>query len=263
MHTTSRIIHVIAGSLGILTGFVALYVAKGGSLHRQSGRVFVYAMITMALFGAFIAGVWRVGTFGNVPIGIFTAYLVVTSLISVRPPDDPRARRLDMTLMLVVLAVALSLVTAGFVAAASPTKRLSTFPPAPLFIFGAIALVAFAGDVRLIRSGGTVALRGTVRLGRHLWRMSLALVIASFSFFIGQARVIPKPIRIYPLLMVPPLIALATLFYWLWRVRLRQKVRGLQLKPVSAAPVLPRTVGGVGGVGGVGVRVQGNQTIAG
>lgn len=88
--------------------------------------------------------------------------------------------------------------------------------------------------------------------------LSLALVIASFSFFIGQARVIPKPIRIYPLLMVPPLIALAALFYWLWRVRIRQKMRGLQLKPVSAAPVLPRTVGG-----GVGVRVQGNQTIAG
>jgi uncharacterized membrane protein len=257
MHTTSRIIHIVAGSLGILSGFFALYVAKGGSLHRQSGRVFVYAMITMALFGAFIAGVWRIGTFGNVPIGIFTAYLVLTSLISVRPPDASRVRGVDLTLMVVVLAVALSLITAGFVAATSPTGRLSSFPPAPLFIFGALALIACTGDVKLLRAGGTLALRGATRLGRHLWRMSLALVIAAFSFFIGQARVIPKPMRIYPLLMVPPLIALATLLYWLWRVRFRQKMRGLQLKPVSAAPVLPRTVGGVG------VRVQGNQTIAG
>ena len=258
MHTALRILHVVAGSLGILSGFLALYAAKGGTLHRQSGRVFVYAMITMALFGAFIAGVWRIGTFGNVPIGIFTAYLVITSLISVRPPDPTRARGLDMTLVVTVLAVALSLVTAGVVASASPTGRLSSFPPAPLFIFGALALIAFAGDVKLIRSGGTIALRGAGRVGRHLWRMSLALVIASFSFFIGQARVIPKPIRIYPLLMVPPLIAVAALFYWLWRVRIRLKMRGLQLKPVSAAPVLPRTVGG-----GVGVRVQRNQTIAG
>lgn len=232
-------VHVIAGSLGLLSGFFALAVVKGGRLHRHGGRVFVYSMTVMALVGAVIAGVWRVATFGNVPIGIFTAYLVATSLSSVRPPDENRARQLDMALMLLVLGLALSLVTSGFVAAASPTKRLSTFPPAPFFIFGALALIAWAGDVKLIRSGGTAALRGSNRLGRHLWRMSLALVIASFSFFIGQAKVIPKPIRVYPLLVVPPLIAVVMLFYWLWRVRIRQKMRGLQLKPMSAAPSCP------------------------
>jgi hypothetical protein len=31
-----------------------------------------------------------------------------------------------------------------------------------------------------------------------LWRMSFALLIAAFSFFLGQAKVIPKPIRIIP-----------------------------------------------------------------
>jgi uncharacterized membrane protein len=257
MRNTLLVVHIVAGSLGLLSGFLAIAVAKGGQLHRRSGKLFVYAMLTMALVGAFIAGLWRVATFGNVPIGIFTAYLVITSLSSVRPFDERRARRVDMTLMILVLAIALSLVTSGFVAAASPTKRLSSFPPAPFFIFGALALTAWVGDVKLIRSGGTVALRGASRLGRHLWRMSLALVIASFSFFIGQAKVIPKPMRIYPVLMVPPLIAVAALFYWLWRVRIKQKMRGLQVKPTSAAPVLPRAVGAVG------VRVQGNQTIAG
>jgi hypothetical protein len=215
-------------------------------------------MISMALMGAVIAAVWGAGRFGNVPIGIFTAYLVVTSLTCVRPPDEARARRWDMTLMLLVLGIALALGTAGFVAAASPTKRLSSFPPAPFFVFAALASIAWLGDVRLIRAGGTTALRGASRLGRHLWRMSLALVIASFSFFIGQAKVIPKPVRIYPLLMIPPLIAVAMLFYWLWRVRIRQKMRGLELKPIPSVPVLRRTAT----VGLVGVRVQGNPSVA-
>ena len=265
MRNASLVVHIVAGSLGLLSGFLAIAVGKGGQLHRRSGTVFVYAMLTMALVGAFIAGVWRVATFGNVPIGIFTAYLVATSLSSVRPFGERRARQLDMALMLVVLAIALSLVTAGFVAAASPTKRLSSFPPAPFFIFGALALTALAGDVKLIRAGGTVALRGASRLSRHLWRMSLALVIASFSFFIGQARVIPKPIRIYPLLMVPPLIAVAMLFYWLWRVRIKQKLRGLQVKLVSAEPVqaLGSDSNAIRRSQSVGVRVQGNQSIAG
>ena len=255
MHRALLVAHIVAGSLGLLSGFLAISTAKGGQLHRRSGRVFVYAMITMALVGASIAAIWGAGRFGNVPIGVFTAYLVATSLLSVRPPDEDRARRWDLGLMLLVLAVTLALGTAGFVAAASPTKRLSSFPPAPFFVFAVLASIAWIGDVRTIRNGGTIALKGATRLGRHLWRMSLALVIASFSFFIGQAKVIPKPIRIYPILFIPPLIAVAMLFYWLWRVRIRQKMRGLQLKPIPAVPVLRRTAG-------VGVGVHGSRPIA-
>ena len=48
--------------------------------------------------------------------------------------------------------------------------------------------------------------------------MGTALLIAAFSFFLGQAKVIPKPIRIYPVLIVPPLIVLVVMLYWLWRV---------------------------------------------
>ena len=53
------------------------------------------------------------------------------------------------------------------------------------------------------------------------------LAIAAFSFFLGQAKVFPKPMRIYPLLAIPPLVVLVTLFYWLWRIRVRRKLRGL------------------------------------
>jgi len=77
--------------------------------------------------------------------------------------------------------------------------------------------------------------RGASRIARHLWRMSTALLIAAFSFFLGQAKVIPKPIRIYPLLMVPPLIVLAVMLYWLWRVRARRALRGLVIVQVREA----------------------------
>ena len=67
----------------------------------------------------------------------------------------------------------------------------------------------------------------TFRLARHLWRMSTALLIAAFSFFIGQAHVIPKPIRIIPLLLIPPLVVLVTMLYWLWRVQFKKSLRGI------------------------------------
>jgi threonine/homoserine/homoserine lactone efflux protein len=57
--------------------------------------------------------------------------------------------------------------------------------------------------------------------------MSFAFFIAALSFFIGQAKVIPKPVRIAPLLATPVLLVIVTMFYWLWRVRIRQSLRGL------------------------------------
>ena len=64
--------------------------------------------------------------------------------------------------------------------------------------------------------------------------MSFALLIAALSFFIGQAKVIPKPIRIMPLLALPLVAVIVTMLYWLWRVRIRQSLRGITLTRVSA-----------------------------
>lgn len=63
--------------------------------------------------------------------------------------------------------------------------------------------------------------------------MCFALAIAALSFFVGQAKVIPEPIRIMPLLALPVLAVLATMFYWLWRVRIRRNFRGVARAGIS------------------------------
>jgi hypothetical protein len=100
-------------------------------------------------------------------------------------------------------------------------------------MFGVVSLLGSLGDLRVLHAG---AQRGAARIARHLWRMSFALFIAALSFFLGQAKVIPKPIRIYPLLMLPVLAVLLTMFYWLWRVRIRGSLRGLVAAGARRAP---------------------------
>src|SRR5262249_21361185 len=142
-------------------------------------------------------------------------------------PLSAASRWLDIGLMTGVFAVTLTLTGFGFAVLASPTGKLYGMPAFPFLIFGAIGMMATVGDFRMIRAGGVRVIRGAPRLARHLWRMSTALLIAAFSFFLGQAKVIPKPIRIIPLLLVPPLVVLAALLYWLWRVRIRRNLRGV------------------------------------
>jgi hypothetical protein len=215
--------HIAAGSIGLITGFTALYASKGSSLHRRSGMAFFYAMLAMCLFGTIIAAVRGVAPAVNIPAGVMTAYLVLTGTLTVkRPAAWPRW--LDAVLTLAALGIAMSDVTFAFEALTSESGRSHGFPAFPFILFGTVGLLGVAGDLRVMKNG---PLTGAPRLARHLWRMCMALWIAAMSFFIGQAKVFPKPIRIYPLLAVPVLLVLVTMIYWLWRVRVRRSMRGL------------------------------------
>ena len=48
--------------------------------------------------------------------------------------------------------------------------------------------------------------------------MTFALWIATASFFLGQAKVLPEPMQKLWLLSLPVLVVLAMLVYWLMRV---------------------------------------------
>ena len=78
-------VHILAGSLALAFGFVALYAAKGARVHRKSGMLFVYAMLPMCAFGIVIAVVRGVAPAVNIPAALLTAYLVITALTTVRP----------------------------------------------------------------------------------------------------------------------------------------------------------------------------------
>lgn len=220
------VLHIIAGTIAILAGFVALYAAKGARLHRRSGMLFVLAMLLLGLTGAGIAA-WE-GSVGSVLGGVFAIYLVITALTTVRPIGA--SRWLDAGLLVIVLVGTATSLTIGLQTLASPTGTMYGLPPFPYFMFGAVGLLSIIGDVRVIRFG---ARQGKPRLARHLWRMCWALWIATSSFFLGQAKVIPKPIRITPLLVLPVLAVLVTMLYWLWRVR----VRPLSIPRLASVPV--------------------------
>jgi hypothetical protein len=216
--------HILAGGLGIVAGFVALYAAKGARLHRTSGMFFVYAMLVLSGSGALMATTWRPNT-GNVMAGVLTFYLVLTAVLTVRRS----APWLDVGAMIVGLMGALSGIALGFDAIARGGIRQGI--PAPVFfIFGVIGLLAIAGDLRMIRSRG---LRAGPRLVRHLWRMCLGLVIAAASFFLGPPGRVPDLIRIPALLPVPVVVPLVAMFYWLWRVRIKRTDRGIVVTGVQ------------------------------
>jgi hypothetical protein len=227
--------HIAAGGVALAAGALALAVRKGAPAHRRGGLAFVATMLVMGLTGAAIAAAHA--SPASVVAGLLTAYLVTTALLTVRAAG-PGSRRAAGALMLAGLGIGLVSVAWGIDGMARHGAVRDGVPTAIYFVFGGVALLGGAGDLRLLRAGG---IAGARRLARHLWRMCFAFWIATASFFMGQAAVIPAPLRIMPLLATLAFLPLAAMLYWLWRVRLRGSLRGVLVAappPATSAPEL-------------------------
>jgi len=221
-------IHYVAGLLALLAGFVALFAPKGGYLHRRSGRVFVGAMVVMLGLAAVMA-LFVVNKHANGVGALLVIYLVVTSLLTVtRRVEEVRGLTAGLAAAGFALGVwALALAVEGARAAHGDS-------PQGGLLAAAIGIGGSLGDLRMLRKG---AIAGAQRLTRHLWRMALALFVATGSFFLGQAKVLPLPLQNFALLSIPVLVVLVMLVYWLVRVRwLRRRPALLPMRTSAAAP---------------------------
>jgi len=214
MERGTLLFHIGAGSLGLLSGAVALYAAKGERLHRGSGRLFVLAMLGMSISGAAIATLLALEI--SVIAGLLTAYLVVTGLTTVRSPGRA-APWPQLAFVLVGSTVGLASIAMGLEALAFGDGTRDGYPAGLFLVFGVVALLAAGGDLKAMRANGV---SGVHRLRRHLWRMCVALYMATSSFFLGQADELPEAFRIPAVLAIVAFLPLAIMAYWLWRLRL-------------------------------------------
>ena len=55
MRSPLLFLHILAGTVGMLSGFVAVFLRKGSRRHRLAGDVFVVSMLTMSSIGTTLA----------------------------------------------------------------------------------------------------------------------------------------------------------------------------------------------------------------
>ena len=221
------LLHVVAGAVALVSGFVAVAVAKGDRWHHVTGKTFVFSMIVMGLLGSVISVYEGKSIVG----GTFAAYLVFTGFTTVRPWGGAHRQRWAVALTGLAFALAAAQLAFGVVALDRPGHMLNGVPAGMILFLGTVSLLAAVGDLRVVVKG---ELRGSRRLARHLWRMCFGLFIASGSFFLGQMKFLPESLRVLPVLGLLAVAPLLFLLYWMWRVRLRQRMQGLALRGGAA-----------------------------
>jgi len=235
-------VHICAGSLGLLSGTAAMLIRKGSRRHVLAGRVFVAAMLTMAVGATYLAIVRHQPS--NISGGILTFYLIGTAWLTARRRDGETSR-FDWVVLLIPLTLGILTWMNGLRIVRSGASSQDGVPVGMSFFMGSVMLLAAAGDVRMLVRGGV---SGTQRIARHLWRMCFGLFIAAGSFFMGPSN---RPLRLlstvglgqhlspalfntglYLFLSMLPLILL---IFWLVRIRFANAYgrRPIQVAPAS------------------------------
>jgi uncharacterized membrane protein len=205
------VLHIGGGATGIVSGFIAILARKGGRTHRAAGTVFFVAMLIMTGIATIVAPMLDAEQWVNTTMAVFTFYLTATAWATVRrgAGEIGRFERAAAVVPIGVAAVGLGLAWVG-------VRTGTAGAYGPVYPFSVIAALAAVCDVRMIRRGG---ISGASRIARHLWRMSLALFVATGSFFLGQQKFLPEEVRGTILPALPVLAIPALLIFWLLRTR--------------------------------------------
>jgi hypothetical protein len=211
------VVHVGGGTVGLVSGTVAALAQKGERLHRAAGTAFFVSMLVMAIFAAWLA-IAIPGQMQNLLGAILTFYLVATGWLTVRQKQRTVGRG-EKFVLAASLGLCVGLGGLSIAGAAGAVPGVQGQLLFATYLVTAIAAVAAIGDARLVLQGG---IDGSARVARHLWRMLTALFLSFGSGFgNGLARLLPGPYHgPPPLFLMPMLLPLGLLIFWMIRVRL-------------------------------------------
>src|SRR5580692_832457 len=112
------ILHILAGTIGLLSGTFAIVVRKGSRLHRASGNIFTVAMITLAS-SALCLAIMK-SQHGNIIGSIITFYMITTAWLAGRRRV---LGKLDLAALLVGIGGAAAIISLGVWTVHHPDKN--------------------------------------------------------------------------------------------------------------------------------------------
>ena len=137
------IVHICAGTLGLLSGTAAMSFRKGSPRHVLAGKIFVASMLTMAVLAVYLAIVRHQPN--NIGGGILTFYLIGTGWLTAKRRDGVTSR-FDWVVLLIPLALGTLTWMNGLKVVRSGASSQDGVPVGMTFFMGSVMLVAGAGD---------------------------------------------------------------------------------------------------------------------
>ena len=224
------VIHIAAGTVALITAFVALVTAKGGTIHVRAGRVYAIGMtiifltaVPLALLGANVF---------LLLIAFFSFYLVFAGWRFARNRSR-RPQPVDWIAVAIMGITGLGMWAYAAVLALSGTGNWIT-----LLVFGTISVSLSVADGLFFKQGRSTGRRPAahLRIQRHLTNMMSGTIATITAVMVVNVSLGPVWLPwLLPTFVITPLIV------W-WNVRMALQARRRPAPAGRTADIpLPRT----------------------
>lgn len=197
-------IHAFFGGIGLISGIAGIVVKKGSRLHKRSGRIFTYSMITSSVVSLVIARMPNHENLFLFLIGVFTIYLVLAGNRALTLKDKTKSSA-DLTdksisgAMLVASVLMLMIGIFQFIRHTGGNEILFVF-------FGGFGLYMTLKDFHTFR---IFKEKKNAWLKSHLGRMIAALIASITAFMVAGLH-----IQTLIAWMLPSIIGTFYIAYW-------------------------------------------------
>jgi len=200
------ILHIFAGSFGLIAGTIVVCTKKGNDFHKFVGNIFFYSML-FAGASALILSILKTNNFLFI-VGVFTIYMVLTgkSFLFYLKNKLNKIRTLDK-----VIFATMSLTVLTFIALGVKLALVRNSFAIVYFVFAFISWQFLKTDYSFSKSN--IQKRKDI-LALHLQRMMGAYIASTTAFLVVNVKYIPFEIPGFIWWLLPTAILTPLIFKW-------------------------------------------------
>ena len=202
------ILHIVAGSISLLSGTLIMILKKGDATHRKVGILFYYGMVVNGLAALALSIIHPNVMLFN--IGIFSLYLVLSGkrVLNFRSATQPiKAGVYDY-------GIAAGMAIFGVISVGQGVYHLLTgnMGGIVILVFGTIGLLLLRQDIRFYTSATR---NPTDWLKIHLTKMTGSYIAATTAFLVVNNTILPGIVA----WLLPTVIGSALISRWQQRLQ--------------------------------------------
>jgi uncharacterized membrane protein len=200
------IVHIFAGSIGLIAGTIVVGVKKGNDFHRFLGNIFFYSML-FAGVSAFVLSILKSTVFLFI-VGVFTVYMVLTgkSYLYYKKNKSSKIRSVDKLVFLLMSLTVIAFVLFGIKLMFEKKAFAMVF-----FVFAFISYRFLQTDYKFFKSDSA---NRKDSIAIHLQRMMGAYIASTTAFLVVNVKYIPFEIPGFIWWLLPTAIFTPLIVKW-------------------------------------------------
>lgn len=200
------ILHIVGGTIGLLTGLINIIRKKGDKPHKLVGRMFYYSMLTAGGSSLVLSNLHP--SLFLFMVGVFTLYMVVSGQRYLKHKQEVSHadKQIDWAVTLFMLLAGLLFIGIGI----SGVVRENYFGIVYI-VFGGLGLLFVRQDYYNFR--GKSILRNYWQVG-HLQRMTGAFIASLTAFLVVNSKYIPDIFPGFLYWILPTIILTPLIIKW-------------------------------------------------